>query len=153
MRSICSSAALVMGLATAACNEHPGTAHTPQQWHDQVGREIEARKGALSMCTRVAEDPGAKAVVTIYFQGQPNKFAGYDGTLRFTTYENASDDDYALWDGPKLTPPGKDESTDKELIDCVKLVLQGIAMPADDSHIGAGQWRIVLDPKAPPGSG
>jgi len=146
-------AVAIGGVAASGCSEHPGKARTPQQWHDEVAQEIDARKGALAFCMKASNSPNSRTVVTVYLEGRPDRLALHSGKFFFTTFQDADADSIALWDGAKLSPPGKDETHDLEVDECVRGVLADLPMPAGDSHIGIGKWRIVLDPKAPPSSG
>lgn len=137
-------AALVCSVAAGGCaSEAPPATRTPQQWHDEIAREIDARKGALMYCTTLIQDRTKPAIVTLEMEAPSRELVPQDG----------EEFGFGLI-GFEISRPGSDVNEDQEpaVVTCVRQVLAGIPVPVD-THGGLGEWRIVLDPKASPPPG
>jgi hypothetical protein len=93
---------------------------TPDQWQAEVGKAIDGKTADLRACYRQA-GAGQKTSVPVTITATPSD----DATA---TMSVSSDPSAAA------------------LGDCVTKALAGLPLPAGDSNIGDGAWKVTFDP-------
>lgn len=104
-------------LALAGCSKRQGIARSPDQFKDDVGKQIEARKPALEACRREIPADQQKAKVSVEVSVQ------IDQTF-----------------GNKVEPKGNGK-----LDECVKNALSDVRLDPVDQNMGLGTWVIAFD--------
>jgi hypothetical protein len=97
---------------------------TADQWQQEVGKEIDGKTADLRACYRQAGAAGQKQSSALTITGTPSD----DATATLSVSRAGAD----------LTTAALD--------DCVTKALAGLPLPAGDSNIGDGTWKVTFDP-------
>ncbi|MEO7110027.1 MAG: hypothetical protein ABI183_06290 [Polyangiaceae bacterium] len=97
---------------------------TADQWQQEVGKEIDGKTADLRACYRQSGNPHQVATTALTVTGMPS-----DDATSTLSVSRASVD------------PGS-----AALDDCVTKALAGLPLPAGDSNIGDGTWKVTFDP-------
>ncbi len=101
---------------------------TPDQWQQEVGKEIDGKTADVRACYRNA-----------------NMTAGTSVPLTITA--TPSDDATATLSVAKAaTAADPTGASSGALGDCVVKALSGLPLPAGDTNIGDGAWKVTFDP-------
>jgi hypothetical protein len=101
---------------------------TADQWQQEVGKEIDGKTADLRACYRNA-GASAKTSVGLTITATPSD----DATATLAVAKSTS-----------LTDPSAANSG--ALGDCVTKALSGLPLPAGDSNVGDGAWKVTFDP-------
>ncbi len=101
---------------------------TPDQWQQEVGKEIDGKTADVRACYRNANQTGA-ASVPVTITATPSDDA--TATLAVAKTPSVAD------------PTG---AASGALGDCVVKALSGLPLPAGDTNIGDGSWKVTFDP-------
>ena len=97
---------------------------TADQWQQEVGKEIDAKTADVRACYRQAGAAGQKQSTALTITGTPSD----DATATLSVSRASVDPGSAALD------------------DCVTKALAGLPLPAGDSNIGDGTWKVTFDP-------
>jgi hypothetical protein len=101
---------------------------TADQWQQEVGKEIDGKTADLRACYRNA-GASAKTSVPLTITATPSD----DATATLSVAKASA-----------VTDPSAANSG--ALGDCVSKALQGLPLPAGDSNVGDGAWKVTFDP-------
>jgi hypothetical protein len=99
---------------------------TADQWQQEVGKEIDGKTADLRACYRQSGNPQHAATTALTITGTPSDDA--TATLSVSRASATVDPGSAAID------------------DCVTKALAGLPLPAGDSNIGDGTWKVTFDP-------
>lgn len=101
---------------------------TPDQWQQEVGKEIDGKTADVRACYRQANATAA-ASVPVTITATPSD----DATATLTVSKAVTLAD----------PTGASSGA---LGDCVVKALSGLPLPAGDTNVGDGAWKVTFDP-------